>query len=165
MIEFLKKMIVGKVGDEMNELFTSGAAREFSRNERIEEWIHLFLRDEGGNIAFSDGLKKEKRIYIGPIKMPLHLFERCCGPEENMKYRIDQDSFECRVCKIRERMESGWDMPPLIINFSNNRFELNDGNHRYQAMISRGVDGCDTIIWITGDVDYQCFVELYSKYL
>lgn len=148
----------------MNELFTSKVAREFSNEGRIEEWIHRFLCDEGNNIAFSDGLKKEKRSYIGPIRMPLYLFERCCGPEENMKYRINKGGFEWRVSKIRRRIESGWDMPPLIINYSKNIFELNDGNHRYQSMIDSGFDECDVIIWTTGQEDYHAFLDLYNKY-
>lgn len=148
----------------MDELFTSKEARKYSNEGRIEEWIHGFLCDEGNNIPFSDGLKKEKRYYIGPIKMPLHLFERCCGPEENMKYRINKGGFEWRVSEIRKRIESGWDMPPLIINYSSNKFELNDGNHRYQGMADIGYDECDVIIWTTGQEDYKAFLDLYSKY-
>jgi hypothetical protein len=125
-------------GYSMEEIFTGKSAREYSNAGRLEEWVHKFLCSEGNNIDFSNGLKLEKRYYIGPIKMPLHLFERCCGPEDNMKYRINEDGFKGRVSEISKRINTGWDVPPLIINFSNNSFELNDGNHRYQAMINSG---------------------------
>lgn len=99
----------------MNEIFTSKIAREYAREGRIEEWIHLFLCNEGNNIPFSEGLKKKERTYFGPMKMPLNLFERCCGPEENMKYRINEGGFRWRVSEIRKRMEGGWDVPPLFL--------------------------------------------------
>jgi len=149
----------------MNELFTCKAAREFSKEGRIEDWIHSFLCDEGNNIALSDGLKAEKRLYIGPIRMPLHLFERCCGPEKNMKYRINEGGFEWRVTEIKKRIESGWDVPPLLINYSNHIFDLNDGNHRYQAMINSGIEEYDVIIWTTGQVEYRQFLELDSNFM
>lgn len=149
----------------MENLFTSKVAREFSKEGRLEEWIHTFLNDEGNNVAFSEGLKLEKRFYIGPLKMPLSLFKRCCGPEEDMKYQINKGGFEWRVSEIQKRMEGGWDVPPLIINFSDNTFELNDGNHRYQAMINKGVEEYEVIIWITGQADYQSFLDIYSNYI
>lgn len=51
----------------------------------------MYLLEDGRNVPFSDGLKLFERYYIGPVKMPLELFHRCTGPEENMKYRIDKD--------------------------------------------------------------------------
>jgi len=149
----------------MDTIFTSQVAREFSKSGKIEEWIHLFLQDEGNNIPFSDGLKLEKRFYIGPIKMPLNLFSRCCGPEENMKYKLSFEGFQDRVSRILQRLESGWDMPPLIISFVNNGFELNDGNHRFEALSHFGVSEFDIIIWITKQEDYERFLEVYSSYL
>lgn len=149
----------------MNILYNSKTAREYSNEGRIEDWVHSFLCNEGNNIAFSDGLKLEKRQYIGPLNMPLHLFQRCCGPEENMIYKINEDGFLWRVSEIAKRRESGWDMPPLIINYSDNVFELNDGNHRYQAMINSGINKCDVIIWTTGIEDYQQFLEQYREFI
>jgi hypothetical protein len=165
-MNFTKYYFISRIkGYLMDELFTGKAAREFSGRGRIEEWIHRFLCEEGNNVDFSEGLKKERRFYIGPLKMPLSLFERCCGPEENMKYRIDKGGFEWRVSEIRKRIDSGWDMPPLIINYSEQVFELSDGNHRYQAMLDSGYEDCDVIIWITEPADNEQFLELYHKYL
>lgn len=149
----------------MKNIYTGKAAREFSRQGRLEEWIHRFLHSEGNNVEFSDGLKKERRKYIGPLQMPLNLFGRCCGPEENMKYRLDKEGFELRVSEIFKRLESGWSMPPLIINFSESAFTLTDGNHRYEAMLRLGLNESDVIIWTTGEDDYQQFIDEFSSYL
>ena len=101
----------------MNKLCSLTKALEYSKEDRIEEWIHMFLHDEGNNISLSDGLKLEKRFFIGPIKMPLYLFERCCGPEENIKYKTDEFSFNKSVDSIVEKLKGDWDMSPLIINY------------------------------------------------
>lgn len=159
------KLIRNERRNKVYSIFTGKFARVFSKEDRIEEWIHRFLCDEGNNIPLSDGLKREKRFYIGPLRMPIELFQRCCGPEENMTFRIDKGGFEWRVSEIRSRMESGWDVPPLIINYSDNKFELTDGNHRYEAFIRSGHKECNVIIWITRQEDYQQFLELNSRYL
>lgn len=149
----------------MDALFTSKNARKFSNSGKIEEWIHQFLHDEGNNIPFSDGLKLENRYFIGPLKMPLSLFSRCCGPEETMKYRVGFEEFEERVTRIQHRLENGWDMPPLMICYENNGFELNDGNHRYEALTRLGVKEFDIIIWITKEKDYGRFMKDYESFI
>ena len=141
------------------------SAIEYSKQGKLDEWIHTFLCGEGNNISFSHGLKLENRYYIGPIKMPLDFFRRCCGPEENIKYHIDKIGFENRVDAIKIKLQSGWDMPPLIINYADGRFELNDGNHRYEALIRSGIKEYYVIVWITKQNDYQQFVSNYSSYV
>lgn len=63
--------------------------------------------------------------------MPLSLFERCCGPEDHMKWQVNAQDFENRVNALIESIQIDHDMPPLIVQYVNNGFELNDGNHRY----------------------------------
>lgn len=55
----------------MDNLFTGKIAREYSKEGKNDEWIHLFLCNEGNNVVFSNGLKLEKRTYIGPLKILL----------------------------------------------------------------------------------------------
>lgn len=129
---------------------TTTSAIEFSNCDHLEEWVHLFLSNEGNNKALSDGLKLESRKYFGPIKMNLNLFERCCGPEEGIKYQIPITSFDSRVNAIMIQYKNGdWDMPPLIINRFENKYELNDGNHRFEALKRLDIHKFWVIIWET----------------
>lgn len=50
----------------------------------------MFLNNEGNNPDLSKGLKIKKTYFFEPVKMPLLLFSRCCGPEEGLKYKIDE---------------------------------------------------------------------------
>ena len=132
---------------------TTASAIEYTQKNVLEEWIHLFLcRDEvdGGNEAFSKGLRLEPRNYYAPCLMNLDLFERCCGPEEGMKYRIPAMDFNKNVNGIMEKYKkSSWDMPPLIINRIAEKYELNDGNHRFEALKRLGTKEFWVIIWET----------------
>lgn len=47
-----------------------------------------------GKKEFSDGLKLFDRYFMGPVKMPLNLFKRCCGPEENMRWVLQKSLSE-----------------------------------------------------------------------
>ena len=129
---------------------TLSSAINFSKINRLEEWLHLFLCKEGNNKAFSEGLKLEPRRYYAPKLFELSKFTRCCGPEKNMKYQVDNENFIKRVNKIVDKYLKGdWDMPPLIINRNGKNFELNDGNHRYEALKKMRVREYWIIIWET----------------
>jgi hypothetical protein len=129
---------------------TLSSAINFSNVNRLEEWIHLFLCGEGDNKVFSDGLKLEPRHYFAPEMFSLDNFERCCGPEKHMKFQVPEEPFTRHVDNIALTYKKGdWDMPPLIVNRIGNILELNDGNHRYEALKKMGINQYWVIIWET----------------
>ena len=71
--------------------------------------------------------------------MPLSLFERCCGPEENMIYIINEEWFNQHVKGLMNVIQSKADMPPLIVHYVDGGFEVNDGNHRLEAYKRLGI--------------------------
>jgi len=129
---------------------TASSAVEYAKADKLEQWIHLFLCGEGNNKAFSDGLKLEPRCYHKPEMMNLDNFKRCCGPESNMKWQIPESGFIKHVDGIASFYNTGnWDMPPLIVQLDKNRYELNDGNHRYEALKKLGITKYWVLIWET----------------
>lgn len=144
---------------------TLSSSLDYSRKGQIEEWIHLYLNSSAMNKELSDGLKLFERFYIGPIKMPITLFNRCCGPEEDMKWKVDKASFEKKVSFLENSVKHDFDMPPLIIQFVDEHFELNDGNHRYEAYIRSGIKEIYVIVWITERQDYELFNLKYADYI
>ena len=79
-----------------------------------------------------------------------------------MRYPVSQESFDRRVVGLRQAIEAGVSLPPLIVNFSESALTLNDGNHRFQALKDLGSKTFAAIIWTTGDVDMTMFMTLYS---
>lgn len=121
----------------------------------VENWIHNFLNNEGDNPDFSKGLKLAKRYYLGPVKFKLDLIERICGPESEMKYKIDPEYFQYYISEMTKSIESGWEVPPLIINYDKGMFTLNDGNHRHAALTSIGIESYWVIFWVTEESDFN----------
>jgi len=144
---------------------TLSSAIGYARNGKLEDWIHIYLLSDGHNKEFSDGLKLFDRYFLGPVKMPLSLFKRCCGPEEDMKWVIPQDNFEKKVKELENVIAFEKDMPPLIVHYVEGGFELNDGNHRLEAYLRLGINEYYVIVWITEKEEYVTFMEKYSKYM
>ena len=98
---------------------------------------------------FSDGLKLFDRYFLGPVKIPLSLFSRDCGPEDGMKWQIPAEPFEGKVLELMEVIKREPDLPPLIVHYGVDGFELNDGNHRYEAYKRLGITEYYVIVWMT----------------
>lgn len=162
-VESIKKIVYTKSENkELTYKCSLSSAKEFSEAGKLEDWIHLFLLSDGHNKIFSDGLKHFNRYYLGPLTMPLSLFSRCCGPEENIKYQVSEEWFEKRVQALKEKLKSNDDMPPLIVHFVDHGFELCDGNHRIEALTQLGIKEYPVIVWITEKDEYEEFVGKYT---
>ena len=135
---------------------TLKSAMEYAGQNKLEEWVHEYLCGEGDNKGFSDGLKLEPREYEGPKLMNLDLFARTYGPEPGMAYSIREDDkeqikwFWLNIGGIMEKFRGGhWDMPPLIIQDDDGIYEINDGNHRFEALKMLGIKEYWVILWRT----------------
>ena len=136
-----------------------GSAMDFAKVGRIEEWIHEYLLSDGNNKAFSDGLALCKRYYLGPIEMSCSLLCRCCGPEENMKFRVNEGGFERKVASLMSAIIGGNDLPPIMVNYADGQLTLNDGNHRFEAYTRLGKTSCYAIIWTSSESEIKEITE------
>lgn len=141
------------------------SAKEYEEQGLLEEWIHTYLLFERKNKAFSDGLYLEERYYIGPIIMPVNFFHRSSGPEEEMKWRVDKGMFEERTNCWMDRLKSNEKVPPLIISYFDNTFEINCNSPLHEALVRMNIKEFPVIIWITLRKDYEDFKQKYGKYV
>lgn len=139
----------------MDNKYTLSGAMEYKKHGKIEEWVHEFLLGIGDNKEFSEGLKLEERFYLGPLKMPLNMFNRICGPEKDMQCQIPKEAFENHVNNMMKAINDGWDIPPLIVYYGDKKFELNDGNHRFEALVRNGNQHYYVIFWTSHFEDYE----------
>lgn len=170
-IESIKKIVYSKKEVISMEYKCSlSSAKKYAKFGKTEEWVHTYLLSDGHNKEFSDGLKLHDRYFLGPVRMPLSLFERCCGPEEHIKWRVNAEWFEKHVRELEEVIKREPDMPPLIVHYvipegkTDGKFELNDGNHRLEAYSRLGIKEYDVIVWITEKTEYNLFLSKYKKY-
>lgn len=161
----IKKIIYSKKA--ANELIFHPdieSAREYNNNELLEEWLHTYLLFERKNKAFSDGLYKEKRYYLGPIAMPLKLLKRSSGPEADMKWQVDAEVFEARVSDWQDKIRTNKFLPPVIVSYTDGGFEINCNSPLFEALIREKVTYFPVIVWSTKECDYKEFLEKYSPY-
>jgi hypothetical protein len=138
-------------------------AQAFAKEGRIEEWVHAFLTTEGKNIPLSEGMKRQKRYWIGPVLLPLSRLTRCCGPEEHMKYKTPLEAWKKRTGNMAQSMKTGWNPAPLIVHYEDGSLVLSDGNHRYEALTASDVKEYWTIVWCDTEQDLVSASELLKS--
>jgi len=134
-------------------IFTLNSAMEFASNNEIETWVHLFLNGEGDNVGLSNGLKMKTRYWAGPVEIKTKFLDRVVGPEKNMEYIEEEEWWNHNINQICNRLEDGWDMPPLIAENRNGSLSIRDGNHRLGALQRLNKEKCFLIIWDDNGVD------------
>lgn len=167
----IRKIIYNKKEDVILDYDCSlSCAHAFARAGKLEDWVHAYLLSDGDNESFSHGLKLFDRYFLGPAEMPLSLFHRCCGPEENMRWRVHPVWFEEKVQKLMAAAKEDREMPPLIVHYlfsetdGTPEFELNEGNDRFEAYKRLGIEKTPVIVWITETEEYSDFMEKYGVY-
>lgn len=160
--ETLRKIIYSKKEIVfMDYKGTLSSAIAYAKCGRLEDWVHAYLLSDGNNKEFSDGLRLFDRIYFGPVVMPMSLLSRCCGPEPEMKFRVDEAWFNIRVSHLTDVARTEKDIAPLIVHYVDHGFELNDGNHRFEAYQRLGMTTCHAILWFTEKEEYEEFLAKY----
>ncbi|WP_310604232.1 ParB N-terminal domain-containing protein [Anaerosporobacter sp.] len=139
---------------------TYSIAKEYTENGNIEQWIQLFLRNDGKNLALADGLLLEKRHYIGLRKISIELLSNIeSGAPKYLKDDNSIKHFFAIVDKMKEYIEH-WDAPPLIVNYVEGRFEVNDGRHRLEMYRQLKMEYVYVVLWVTEDEDYNKLMKL-----
>lgn len=162
----VKKIVYSKKGVNLLKYSaTVESAIEYGKQKKTDAWVHLFLNEEGRNIPFSDGLKLCDRFFFSPAEFPVNFFKRCSGPEEDMKYRVDKGWWKHKISELTKIVQSGIEMPPIIVHYVDGEFELNDGNHRLQVYHDLGIEKVWTVIWITDEQELKDFMCKYGEYV
>lgn len=162
-IETIKKIVYSKKSEIEKFRPSIESAAKYQEAGLLEEWIHTYLLYERKNTAFSEGLSLESRYYVGPVKMQISLFSRNCGPEDDMKWKVDREIFESKVSNWEEAIEQKKELPPLIVNYENETFEVNCNNPLLEALKRSGKIEYPVILWCTKKEDYDNYCKRYQK--
>lgn len=135
-------------------------AKYYHDNGRIDEWLQLFLRNDGKNLALADGLLLEKREYFGLMKIDIsYLKDVKAGTPEYLTQENDIEYFFWIVDNMKKDFD-GWDTPPLIVEYRDDRFYVNDGRHRLEMYRQMGVQIVDVVLWTTGEDNKKKLLEV-----
>lgn len=135
-------------------------AKLYRDNGKIEEWLQLFLRNDGKNIALADGLLLEKREYLGLLKLNMSCFKDI---KEGVPEYLSAENDIAYFFWIVENMKNSrgdWDVPPLIVEYREDKFIVNDGRHRLEMYRQLGVEVVDAVLWTTGEENKKKLLEV-----
>lgn len=141
---------------------TLSQAMEYAGQGKIEEWIQLFLRNDGGNVILADGLLREPRYYIGPCKIHPKMLQIKSGAPEYLTKENDIRYFFAVVENMKKQY-GNWDTPPLIVEYDSGIFRVNDGRHRLEMYRQLGVESAYAVLWATGEKNYTELLEILKS--
>lgn len=124
----------------------------------VEEWVHTYLAGERwANPGLSEGLRKQKRWWNGPLEMDLERLRRVVGPEPPMEYHRDEEGWYRDLRALADSLGGPLSIPPLIAEYKEGDLDLRlaDGNTRYGAMTLLGWATCWVIIWYNAEEDFH----------
>lgn len=145
----------------MEKYGTLEISKEYLDKNQLEDWIQLFLRNDGHNVALADGLLKEERCYTGIVDFDLNLLGNIkAGAPEYLIRENDIEYFFAIVNEMNEALGS-WNPPPLIIEYRvDGSFHVCDGRHRLEMYRQKNVKTVPAIVWTTGK---ENFVKLQES--
>jgi hypothetical protein len=120
--------------------FTVESARQAAQRDELGEWVARFLASPGSdNGALGHALTHPPRHWIGPVRLPLDQLHRLVGPPDHPVLKaVDDDYWRDDVEDLEEKVEEGWEPPPMVVTYRDDQLVLEDGNHRAEGIRRAG---------------------------
>jgi hypothetical protein len=136
------------LADRPDHPFTVESAREAAERDDLADWVAGFLASPGSdNPVLAEMLSERPDSWLGPIELPLDRLHRLAGPSDHpVLCPVDEDEWRDDVEDLKERVEEGWEPPPLIVTHRDDQLVVEDGNHRIEGMRRAGVDRAWSIV-------------------
>jgi hypothetical protein len=144
----------------MND-FNLASARAAAAADETAIWVGDFLASRGSdNEILAAALAQKPHWWVGPILVPLEELVRLAGPEDDVLVPIEEDEWEGDVGGMQESIDQGWEPPPLLAEYQDGRLLLQDGNHRYEALMRAEEPATWVLVFFDDEADYEGFNAL-----
>jgi hypothetical protein len=123
-------------------------AREAADRDQLAAWVAEFLASPGSdNAALAEILAERPDNWAGPVQLPLDQLNRLAGPPgAPVLEEVEEHEWRDDVEELKERVEEGWEPPPLIVTCREGQYLVEDGNHRIEGMRRAGAEEAWSII-------------------
>ena len=120
--------------------FSVDSARRAAERDELADWVARFLDSPGSdNGALGYALTHPPRHWIGPVRLPLDQLNRLAGPSGHpVLVEVDEDEWRADVDDLEEKVEDGWEPPPMVVTYRDDELHLEDGNHRAEGLRRTG---------------------------
>lgn len=134
-------------------------ARQAAEDGELAAWVHDFLCSPGSdNAELAEILAGKVRTWIGPVRLPIDKLVRLAGPpDQPVLCPVDEEFWDDRVSAMEERIEEGWEPPPLLVTFNGDHLYVEDGNHRAESLRQAGHRSAWALIGFEDDEDRTTF--------
>jgi hypothetical protein len=155
------------IEDEIRLLeLDSLSAQKWANDGKVEEWVHKYLLSGRGGKSdpeFSEGLKREKRWWNGPVELNLNDLSPAVGTDPGMEFVVEMDKWHAWTSRLAGSFSNPESLPPLIAEYRAGELSIRDGNTRYGAMRLLGWTRCWVIIWYNSKSDYHQHSEILFR--
>ena len=132
----------------MTQRFDLATARAAAARDETALWVGDFLASRGSdNATLAAALAQCEHWWLGPIRVPLTDLVRLAGPEDDALVPEPENKWEGAVGSMEDSIEEGWEPPPLLAEYRNGRLLLQDGNHRYEALMREGAPDAWVLVY------------------
>jgi len=133
-------------------------------DDEIARWVGDFLASRGSdNAVLAAALAQAQHWWFGPVQIPVVDLERLAGPEDDALCDVDPDDWEEDVESMHESLAAGWEPPPLLAEWQDGRLLLQDGNHRYEALVREDAAYAWTLVYFPTLADRDQFAAQYLE--
>jgi hypothetical protein len=138
--------------------FTLATARDAAARDDLAIWVGDFLASVGSdNQELAAALALRPHWWVGPVEIPVDDLVRLAGPEDEALVPIEPDEWEGDVDAMEESLDDGWQPPPLLAEYQDGRLLLQDGNHRFEALLRAGASHAWTLVYFDDPRDLDEF--------
>jgi hypothetical protein len=122
--------------------YTVDSARRAADDDELGAWVARFLASPGSdNAELADILSERLTCWTGPVQLPIGELHRLAGPPgDPVLVTVDEEYWRDDVEELGEKVEDGFEPPPVIVAVKGDQFVLEDGNHRVEALRQAGED-------------------------
>jgi hypothetical protein len=145
--------------------FTLGGARAAATDDdQLARWVGDFLASEGSdNAVLAAALAQDPHWWLGPLSVPVDDLVRLAGPEDEALVPIEPGEWEGDVDAMEESLDDGWSPPPLLAEYQDGRLLLQDGNHRFEALVRAGATHAWTLVYFDDAGERDRFRETSAQ--
>lgn len=141
------------------------SAREAAEAGDLGEWVADFLASPGSdNAPLADQLSHPARTWVGPVQLPLDQLHRLAGPADHpVLESTDEDDWRESVDDMEQKIEDGYEPPPVIVSYRDSQLVLEDGNHRIESIRRTGRATAWAVVNFEEVEDRDRFEELAAR--
>ncbi len=123
-----------------DDRYSLDGARVAAARGELGVWVAEFLGSPGSdNAALGEELTNRLHWWLGPIPAPLKRLHRLAGPPgDAVLCPVDEDDWRDDVDDLAQKVDAGWEPPPVIVSYRGGQLILEDGNHRVEGVRRSG---------------------------